>query len=138
MHQYFMGLLKRSIAQKEGNITSMTPIKKWLLLGLLLLLAWAFPSEASFYVSYHGPAPATVSIDGEAAFPVDTPSWYSHHTARLRPGIHSLTLRQGGTVAKSWFLYLHVNSTAVEYDYFQNQPGLALDTRWHMGQVLWD
>lgn len=116
----------------------MTRLKKWLLLGLLLVLAWALPSEASFYVSYHGPAPAAVSIDGRAAFTLAPSSWYSHHAVRLRPGIHSLTLRQGGTVAKSWFLYLHGNSTAVEYDHFQNTPGLTLDTRWHLGKVLWD
>ena len=116
----------------------MNPIKKWLLLGLLVFLAWALPSEASFYVSYQGPVPATVSIDGEAAFTLDTSSWYSHHTARLRPGIHSLTLRQGGTVATTRFLYLHANSTAVEYGRFDGVPGLALDTRWHLGKVMFD
>jgi hypothetical protein len=26
----------------------------------------------------------------------------------------------------------------VEYDHFQNIPGLTLDTRWHLGKVLWD
>lgn len=116
----------------------MNSIKKWLLLGLMLFLAWVIPSEASFYVSYQGPAPATVSIDGETAFAVDTSSWFSHHTARLRPGIHSLTLRQGGTVTTTRFLYLHANSTAVEYGRFDGLAGLALDARWHLGKVLWD
>jgi hypothetical protein len=117
----------------------MNPIKKWLLLlGLMVLLVWMLPSEASFYISYRGPTPATVCIDGEAAFTLDASSWYSHHTARLQPGIHSLTLRQAGTVAKARFLYLHANSTAVEYGQLNGTPGFTLDTRLHLGRVMFD
>jgi hypothetical protein len=64
----------RSERNNEGKFASMNPLKKWLLLGLLLFLAWALPSKASFYISYHGPAPATVSIDGNVAFTVGTAS----------------------------------------------------------------
>lgn len=119
-------------------LRAMNPIKKrLLLLGLLLLLIGIIPSKSTFYVSYFGSTPATVSIDDNAAFTI-TKNWYSTHTARLRPGIHSLTLRQGGTVARMWFLYLHLNSTSVEYSHFQDMPGLTLDVRCHLGKVLWD
>ncbi|AMR29469.1 hypothetical protein A0257_21820 [Hymenobacter psoromatis] len=129
-------LILFSAADVALPLRAMNPIKKrLLLLGLLLFLAWTIPSEPTFYVSYFGSTPATVYIDDEAAFTVTT-NWYSNHTARLRPGIHSLTLRRDGTVIRTWFLYLHMNSTAVEYSHFQDKPGLTLDASWHLGRVL--
>jgi hypothetical protein len=111
-----------------------------LLLGALLLLAGALPSKATFHVCYFAQGPATVYIDDQAVFGVENdPFRYGVHTVRLRPGVYTLAVRQpGGEVATTWFLYLHFNSTVVEYTRHEHDNEHTWYAMLHVGQFLPD
>ena len=112
-----------------------------LLLGALVLLAGALPSEAMFHVCYFDPeGPATVYIDEKAVFRVaNDPFSFVVHTARLRPGVHTLAVRKrGGEVVTTWFLYLHFNSTVVEYTLHENDNDHTWGATPYVGQFVPD
>lgn len=116
---------------------NITKKRMLLLLGVLLVLAWLLPSEATFHVCYADPdrVPALVYIDDKAAFEVrNNPFRFSPYKTPLRPGAHTLALRNGRTTVKTWFLYFHLNSTVVEYTLPNHYSDHTWDARLQLGR----